>query len=114
MKKATLFLLLTLCSLLSFSQTTFSPNQILSNTGDNSGRIYSLDLDNDGDLDILYQDSYGFALYQYLNDGDWDLAITKENLDNSTFELVVILNNDTSLDFNNPINLGTDGGTRIG
>ena len=53
----------------SYSQTTFSNSLTISNQADGPKTTEPVDIDNDGDLDVLYAETGGIGIYWQENDG---------------------------------------------
>lgn len=50
--------------------TIFGPQQVIATELNKPNSVYSVDLDNDGDMDLLANSCYDFKIYWYENDGN--------------------------------------------
>ena len=79
------------------AQTTFGEQQIISANADNANSVYAIDLDGDGDNDVLSASIYDDKIAWYKNDGNGNFGIQQiisTNANGASFVYAIDLDND--------------------
>jgi plastocyanin len=71
------------------AQTSFGPQQIISTTADGAYSVYAIDLDGDGDNDVLSASSQDDKIAWYINDGNGNFSSEQIISTNANFAISV-------------------------
>jgi len=101
MKKTIILIKLLWIAVVCISQTTFGPQQIINYDAENPVQVFSCDLDNDGDNDVLFAASFGDNIAWHENDGQGNFGPTQYidgGLENTKDVFSCDLDNDNDFD----------------